>query len=277
MRCAWKELLAVLPPRMRADVDRLGRETLQEIRLRLNKNVQLLCSRQVYKLDCKATNEDMTFVINASSKYSPWSAATASQGYITAAGGHRIGLCGIAVVSSGQMTGIRCPTSLCIRVAREFPGIAAGMERLDGNILIVGPPGSGKTTLLRDLIRRISQKEQGSIAVIDERFELFPPGMDSGDNTDVLQGCSKVSGVQAALRTMGPTCIAVDEITAQDDCRAITEAVWCGVRVIATAHAANRQDLLQRSIYRPLMEGGLFEQLILLQRDKSYRTERICK
>jgi len=267
----------VLPPRMRADVDRLGKDTMQEIRLRLGKNVQLLCQRQVYRLDMIATREDMAFVVNTASNYSPWSAATAAQGYITAAGGHRIGLCGIAVVNDGYMTGIRYPTSLCIRVARDFPGIAAGLDGLNGNILIIGPPGSGKTTLLRDLIRQISQKGQGSIAVIDERFEVFPQCMDSGENTDVLQGCCKSQGVQTALKTMGPACIAVDEITAEEDCRAVTEAVWCGVRVIATAHAASRQDLLQRSIYRPIIDSGLFDQLIVLQRDKSLRTERICK
>ena len=36
MRCAWKELLAILPPALRLEVDKQGRADLMELRLRLN-------------------------------------------------------------------------------------------------------------------------------------------------------------------------------------------------------------------------------------------------
>jgi stage III sporulation protein SpoIIIAA len=64
------------------------------------------------------------------------------------------------------MTGIREVTGLCIRVARDFPGIAAGVKALKGSVLILGPPGSGKTTLLRDLIRQAFPHVQPRIEVV---------------------------------------------------------------------------------------------------------------
>ena len=172
------------------------------------------------------------------------------------------------------MTGIRNLTSLCIRVARDFPGIAESIP-ITGSCLIIGPPGYGKTTLLRDLIWKISERD--CITVVDERGEIYPPGCTFriGKRTDVLTGSSKSHGILTALRTMGPRWIAVDEITAKEDCDALLQACWCGVGLIATAHAADKRDLLGRGVYKPLVECGVFEQLIILQQDKSWRTERL--
>lgn len=277
MRCAWDQLLRILPTTVRADVDRLGCNTLQELRLRVGGHPQLVLGGESGWLSCITNDAELAFVVNAASRYSPWSAATAAQGYLTAPGGHRIGMCGEAVISRGEMTGIRHVSSLCIRVARDFPGIAEKLRALQGNILILGPPGSGKTTLLRDLIRQIADMGSGSIAVVDERGELFPDGFARGRTTDVMTGCSKYRGLETALRTMGPSCIAMDEITAQEDCQALSQALWCGVRLIATAHASCMQDLLTRPVYAPIRESGCFDTVVILQRDKSWRTERMAK
>ena len=114
---------------------------------------------------------------------------------------------------------------------------------------------------------------------MDERSELFPEAGDfpRGRRTDVLTHCPKPQGILTALKTMGPAWIAVDEITAQEDCQALMQAAWCGVRLLATAHAADKKDLLRRSIYKPLAECGLFDTLIVLNRDKSWKVERMCQ
>ena len=176
------------------------------------------------------------------------------------------------------MTGIRDVTSLCIRVARDFHGISRGADPL-GSVLIIGSPGSGKTTFLRDMIRARSDLGRGSVAVVDEREEIFPywngePCFPAGKGTDVLRGCGKEQGVECVLRTMGPAAIAVDEITARADCRGLLQAGWCGVRLLATVHGADRRDLTRRRVYRPILDCGLFDTLVILGQDKSFRTER---
>lgn len=275
MKCAWLDFLAVVPPRMRHDVDKLGKDKLEELHLRIGQPVELVIDSGSCFLQTNADAEDIQFAVNTASRYSPWSAASMSEGYITAPGGHRIGLCGECVVQAGMVTGIRRATSICIRVARAFPGIGKDIPK-HGSVLLLGPPGVGKTTLLRDIIRTRSHSGQ-AVAVVDERRELFPDGniFESGPRTDVLTGCKKAQGIDMALRTMGPKCIAVDEITAAEDCQALVSAGWCGVDLLATAHAANCNDLRNRKVYRPLAESGLFEQAIILGRDKSWHMERM--
>lgn len=277
MKCAWDQLLGILPPRFRRETDKQGKETLQEIRLRQGCAPMLITKTGPIILRETVSVEDLQFVVNTASRYSPWTAATMADGYITAAGGHRIGICGECVVKEGSVAGFRRISSLCVRVARDFPGIAAAVPVMAGSVLILGSPGSGKTTLLRDLIRRISEGGTGSIAVVDERGELFPEnaGFYPGRSTDVLTGCSKPQGLLMALKTMGPKWIAVDEITAQADHDALMEAAWCGVSLLATVHAADKQDLMSRKLYAPLVSSGIFQTVLTLQKDKSFRMERI--
>jgi len=276
MKCAWSALLSVLPPAIRCEVDKLGREDLQELRLREGRPVELVARRGSFWLPHCVSGQDIAFVIHTASKYSPWAAATTAQGFITAPGGHRIGICGDVIVKEDRTCGIRNPTSLCIRVARDFPGIAAKAANIDGNILIIGAPGSGKTTLLRDLIRQKSNSGE-FITVVDARGELFPTGMDAGRRTDILSGCSKEAGLDMALRTMGPSYIAIDEITADVDCKALMQCGWCGVNLLATAHAANLEDLRSRQVYKPLLETHLFDTVLILAKDKTWRAERMIQ
>ena len=79
------------------------------------------------------------------------------------------------------------------------------------------------------------------------------------------------------LRTMGPSCIAVDEITDHQDTQALMHAANCGVRLLATAHAMSVSDLRQRHIYRPLLENRVFDWLLVLKKDKTYTPERMAQ
>lgn len=280
MRCQWQSYIKLLPQWLQEPVDKLGREQLTELRLRVGQPPQLvLVSRSLF-LEREISNDDISFCINSASRYSPWMAQTSAYGYITAPGGHRVGLCGDAVVSERHCTGFRTVTSLCIRVARDVPDICGALKDICGSILLIGPPGSGKTTLMRDLIRCQSERRQGSVAVLDERGELFPlvQGRSCfypGPITDILTGCSKVTGITMLIRCMSPAVIAVDEITSSEDCAALVHAGWCGVRLLATAHATSKEELYRRPVYKPLTDSGLFDWLVILQQDKSWRLERM--
>lgn len=273
MNCAWKELLSILPARWRADVDRLGRDGAQNIRLRIHAPPEICCGDKIHWLRDTVSREDLNFIINTASRYSPWAAASVSRGYLTAPGGHRIGLCGEAVIKNGTVSSFREISSLCIRVARDIPGIAAELKSLSGSILILGAPGWGKTTLLRDLIRQ-KCADGLHICVVDQREELFPSGIPRENTLDVLQGCEKDQGIEIALRTMEPQLIAMDEITAEEDCRSLLQGAWCGVDLLATAHAASLADFLHREIYTPLVKQNLFNHIVILHSDKSWSLER---
>ncbi len=278
MICAWQEFLNLLPFWMRKDVHELGANTLQELRIRSGLPPELIRSGNSTSLSRTVQQEDIQFIINAASQYSPWAAATSSQGYLTAPGGHRIGICGEAILNRDGVSAIRTVHSLCIRVARDFPGISTGIPTSAHSVLIIGKPGSGKTTLLRDMIRRRSDASPGSISVVDERGELFPVSnghicFDQGKRTDILSFCPKKIGIINVLRTMGPSSIAVDEITQEEDCQALVQAGWSGVHLLATAHAESRHDLLSRPVYRPIIEKGLFDLLVTMQPDKSWKAE----
>jgi len=280
MNCAWSAYLNLLSPWMCAYVDKHGREQLEELRLRKGYPPELILRCGSIFMDRSVVAEDLLYTINAASRYSPWSAATSAYGYITATGGHRIGICGEINMRDGAVAGILQPHYLCLRVARDFIGIAKELSKLNGSLLLIGPPGSGKTTLLRDLIRQLSYKESRSICVVDERGELFPvtkegPCFETGSRTDVLTGCNKSLGIEMVLRTMSPGVIAVDEITAQRDCDALIYAGWCGVRLLATAHASGASDLLKRPVYKPLLETRLFDYIVILHPDKSWTYERM--
>lgn len=273
MMCAWNELLSILPPRMRQEIDGIGKNGLCEIRLRINAPPELILPFRIHWLADTVTSNDLNYVINTAIQYSPWSVSSLSHGYITASGGHRIGVCGEIVNREGMVDGMREIESVCIRVAMDFPDIGSKALGEKGSILILGAPGWGKTTLLRDVIRQIAQKD--TVCVVDERKELFPVGVKRGKRMDVLSGCPKILGIQRVLRTMSPECIAVDEITAEEDSQAVIKVSNCGVRILATAHAASMQDYLTKEIYRPLIDKKIFQTVFLLRRNKTYSVERM--
>lgn len=280
MICQWQDFLNVIPLRLRGVVDKQYCDSLQELRMRVGLPPTLVLQNKKIWLDTTATTDDLMFTINAASEYSPWAAETISSGYITASGGHRVGVCGTAVVKDGQICGMRNPSSVCIRVARDFDGISKEIQCSSRSLLILGRPGSGKTTLLRDIIRMRSDKFNECVSVVDERGEIFPKTQkgfcfQTGRNTDVITGCCKKVGINSVLKCMNPDTIAVDEITENDDCSALIQAGWCGVNLIATAHAENVKDLHSRPVYKPLVLTKLFENAIVLNRDKTWTLERI--
>ncbi|MDD9267509.1 stage III sporulation protein AA [Paenibacillus sp. GCM10023248] len=212
------------------------------------------------------------------------------RGYITIAGGHRVGLAGRTVLDQGDVKQIRDVSSFNIRIAREVQGVGRQVlphlfdpyRRSVHHTLVISPPQQGKTTLIRDLARLISRGEWGAgglntsgkkVGVVDERSELAAcdkgvPRFDLGPRTDVMDGCPKAEGMMMMIRSLSPDVLIVDEIGRPEDAAAIHEAVHTGIRIVATAHGADYEDVRLRPVLKQLLEEGVFTRYVILHRRK---------
>ena len=175
-------------------------------------------------------------------------------GFITLSGGHRVGLCGTAVVRDGKIKNIKNINGFNVRVSRELIGsgediynriFCSGLK----NVLIAGVPASGKTTILRDLCRLLGSRYK--VSLIDERSEIAAvymgvPQNDVGMNTDVFDGYSKADGLETAVRVMSPDIIIFDEAGSQDEFRYMEHAMNCGIRICASMHASSIEEIKHR-------------------------------
>ena len=99
--------------------------------------------------------------------------------------------------------------------------------------------------------------------------------MDVGPRTDVLSGCPKALAIPMALRAMNPQIIAVDEITIREDLRAISQATGCGVALLATIHAANREELARKPLFARLLEMRVFQRIVTITVEDGRRVYRV--
>lgn len=285
------EILQYLPEDLADMVEKMPASLLaqlEEIRFRMGREVTLLVAGREMPLSFSplvvTTEALLTQLVNRCCAYSPYAQEEQlRQGFLPLEGGHRLGLCGTVVMDGGQVSTLKQLSSANLRIARECRGCAnilvENLEKIGENMLIFGPPASGKTTLLRDLVRQLSNGGQ-RISLVDGRGELAAcvdgrPQLDVGRHTDVMSLGEKAMAMELMLRVMNPQWIAVDEITAKADVEAMVQASYCGVNILATAHGHSLADLRQRPLYRQLMELDIFQQIALINRDKTVKIERI--
>ena len=273
---AVTRMISLLPAELR---ERLGAlpDDLTELRLRAGKPVQLIGLKKETVIEGEISASLVRAAAQALAGHSLYAREEELRaGYFTMEGGCRVGVCGRMTADEDRVIQLTHVGSVCVRIAREVKGAADGiMERMyeagrPVGALIVSPPGLGKTTMLRDIARQLSDGTGGRrcvrVGIADERGELAGcamgiPTLDVGRRTDVLDGCPKRIGMRLMIRSMSPEVIVTDELGHPEDPAAVREAIRCGVKVIASAHAANEREAMER-LGRELYE--LFERVIVL-------------
>ena len=281
---AYVQAAGALPQRLRQEALSLSREDQargEEFRLRAGRPMSVVLpegERTVSRIPVNPRElEQLVEIASRASLHAVLDQVR--RGYLTMAGGHRIGLCGTAGLRDGTIHSLSRFSSADVRIARQVRGAADPVRealcpggRLTST-LILAPPGAGKTTLLRDLIRQVSDGvgcRPLRVSLADERGEVAAlyggiPQLEVGGRTDVVEGCPKAQGLMLLLRAMNPQVLAADEITAPEDVAALRAAAGCGVTLLATAHGESREDLERRSLYRPLLEEHIVQRLVRIR------------
>lgn len=270
---AWNTARSLLPDSFADAVKQVP--TAEEIRLRLGKPPAVVVSGREKQLSApQVTQNHLLHILEKATGASLYAAAPfLKNGYVSFQG-LRIGVCGEAVYSREQISGLRSFSSLAIRIPHALPqGCDALLEGLlrpqPVSTLIVSPPGGGKTSLLRELIRRAASQSM-RVSVIDDRNELSASisgkaQFDLGQGSDILVGVPKAQAAVMLLRGMNPQIIAMDEITQEADINAAEQIFGCGVLLFATAHGKDLHDLQRRPLYKRILDSGVFRELVTIR------------
>ena len=264
-------------------------ESVQEIRMRVNLPLSIFNGVQSFFVTGNGISrkpeegipvfrEDMEETFRSLCSHSVYTHQNELRhGFLTIRGGHRVGICGTAVLDQGQVAGLRDISSFNIRVARQISGAADELLSLVGEeivqgVLLAGAPSTGKSPSRRDLERQLAgggKLPPRKITVVEERGELA--GVYRGDAQndlgcccDILDGYPKSQGILQAIRSLSPEVILCDELGSERETAAVEEVVNAGVSLIVSVHAASAGELLRRRQIRRLMETGAFRTVVLL-------------
>lgn len=271
---------------------KLSEYEINEIRLRAGKPITVICNTKHYFLSengiCNSPNqaifaskELLIDIVFKASDYSIYSVnEQLKQGFLTVKGGIRLGICGDVAIDSEIKT-INNFSSICIRVPHQIKNASLPifnhvLNNGDiNNTLIISPPGAGKTTLLRDLIFQFSNHNYPyNIFIADERGEITggEDGFNLGHFCDAICFLNKKDSMLMGIRSMSPDIIVTDELGAEDDFYALQYAMNCGVKVVATVHAQNIEELKRKPAFAKLIEDKYFKRYIVLSKENGIGT-----
>lgn len=292
----FNDIVSNFNPKIRNSLIALPNEIkkeIQEICVRVNSSIVIITSKKSFFLGSEGNlspENSKSFVVSQNDiletfkilcNFSIYSFQNQiKNNFITLKGGHRVGICGTAIIDGEKIINISDISSMNFRISKEIIGCSDKIfEKLGlnlGGTLIVGPPASGKTTILRDIARKLSNTyENGKlikVSIIDERREIAAvyqgvPQKDVGFS-DILNGFIKSEGIMRALRTLSPRIIICDEIGNNEDADAIRKSLNCGVGIIASIHAESAEEISKSEKVKNILNSGAIKNVVLLDKGK---------
>ena len=292
----FNDIVSNVSPKIKNSLIALPNEIkkeIQEICLRVNSSIVIVTSTKSFFLGSEGNlspEDSKSFVVSQNDiletfkilcNFSIYSFQNQiKNNFITLKGGHRVGICGTAIIDGEKIINISDISSMNFRISKEIVGCSDKIfEKLGlnlGGTLIVGPPASGKTTILRDIARKLSNTyENGKlikVSIVDERREIAAvyqgvPQKDVGFS-DILNGFPKAEGIMRALRTLSPRIIICDEIGNNEDADAIRKSLNCGVGIIASVHAESAEEISKSEKIKNILNSGAIKNVVLLDKGK---------
>lgn len=186
-----------------------------------------------------------------------------SRGYITLAGGHRVGIGGIYYTDDAGRKFLSSVSSLNIRISNDISyKIPAGVMDFSKGMLVAGRPHSGKTTFLKTVCGMLGGK---NVAVCDERQEIYSPDK----NCDFVSGIDKRQAILHATRSLGPDIIICDEVGGAEEAKQILSAVNSGVKFICSCHRRSIEEIKMKPNVAILLNAKVFDKIIVLDREQN--------
>ncbi len=280
-----KEILMQFPLRFRKFFDEIAFGEIQEIRFRASKPLMIYSGKEAYFVTDEGrktfqqgqakvvTKEELAELFAAFCDNSVYAFRhEICDGFLTLAGGHRVGISGRCVLKGNEITHIADISGLNLRIAKEYIGCAQKVlplilrpDKTVANTVFIAPPQGGKTTFLRDLSRLLS--ERFKVTVVDERSEIaaIKDGIAQfcvGVQTDVLDRFPKAMGMICAIRSLSPEVLITDELGGAEDLLAVKSVMNAGCRIITSMHGDSADEFVgeKRRIYE------LFDRAVILKR-----------
>jgi stage III sporulation protein AA len=271
-----------------AIVNRLNMDKLYEIRLRSGGAVSLNYGGKYCYIGANGLTDDyaqayvcgqdmLQDVVMRATDYSIYAATKQiNDGYISVQGGIRLGISGYVVWDKHEIRAVKQYSAINIRIPHQVVDCCKNSFGYiyDGgavyNTLLISPPGAGKTTYLRDVARLLGQvRPIVNVLLVDERSEIAAcyngqPQLQVGGNTDVISNCTKSFAFEQGIRAMRPDVIMTDEIANEQDIKSIRYAMTAGVKVIASIHAYDMQDLYNKVGLKAVLDSKVFDRYIVL-------------
>jgi len=244
-------LLDVMPPRVRAQIERLSDlPTLLEVVLDLGRQPEARFPARTITLSAEGiARDDLDYMIGRIGTFTSDNRAGIERTL------HRISALRNRL---GEIIGVTC------RVGRAVYGtveIVRDVVESGKSVLLLGRPGVGKTTLLREAARVLADDLGKRVIIVDTSNEIagdgdIPhPGIGRARRLQVPSPNLQHAVMIEAVENHMPEIIVIDEIGTEAEALAARTIAERGVQLIATAHGTSLENLIANPTLADLVGG----------------------